>query len=94
MLSKSPILFIVHDLAFAGSGNRSSVNEDTDFHCAPLCEVGLCASRVLSAGAVSQANARQVPVDPEDVPVLGCKVGNQVVVDLRLQFCWRGSIVY
>ena len=31
---------IIHDLTFAGSGNRSSVNEDTDFDCAPPRELG------------------------------------------------------
>ena len=33
-------LRIIHDLTSAGSGNRSSVNEDTDFDCAPPCELG------------------------------------------------------
>ena len=37
---EEPKFRIIHDLTFAGSGNRSSVNEDTEFDCAPKCELG------------------------------------------------------
>ena len=39
-VAEEPKLRIIHYLTFAGSGNRSSVNEDTGFDCAPPCELG------------------------------------------------------
>ena len=37
---EQPKLRIIHDLTFDGSGSRTSVNIDTDFDCAPSCELG------------------------------------------------------
>ena len=35
-----PKFFIIHDLTFARAGDRSSVNDDTDFSSSPSCELG------------------------------------------------------
>ena len=44
---EEPKFQIIHELTFAGSGNRSSINEDTDFDCAPPCELGYVLRDVL-----------------------------------------------
>ena len=91
----------IHDLTLAGSDNRSSVKDDTDFDWAPPCELGHVLRDVLmrlmylrqehGPGArivLSRSDVkdvlRNVPVDPEDVPAFGYRVGNYGVVKLIL----------
>ena len=44
---EEPSLRNIHDLIFTESGNRSSVNEVSDFDCAPPCELAACCTMFL-----------------------------------------------
>ena len=107
---EEPKIGIIRDMTFAGSGNRSSVNEDTDFDCAPPCELGHVlrdislrvlylrqkhgpGARILSSRNDVREAYRQIGVYREGAPVLGYKVVDLVLVDLRLQFGCRNNPV-